>query len=249
MSHQPAARARIRQLVQLLSLLAFPITLNYFSPYVIVVASAVGVVNGSLILFALLFLSSLLLGRLFCSWICPAGAVQDICAQVQPKPVKGRTAHIVRWIIWMAWLATIAMLSLRAGGYQVVDPLYMTDHGISVSEIGNYVTYYGVIALFLIVALIGGKRAACHTICWMAPFMIVGRALGNRFQWPACHLSANTAACVNCERCSRACPMSLDVHAMVQRGDMEETECMLCGSCVDACPNDVISLRFARGRD
>jgi len=249
MRHQPSARTRARQLIQLLSLLAFPITLNYFSPYVIVAASAVGVVNGSLILFALLLLSSLLLGRLFCAWICPAGAVQDICAQVQPKPAGSRAAHLVRWVVWIAWLGTIAMMVLRSGGYRTVDPLFMSDRGISVSEVGNYVTYYGVIALFLIVALIGGKRAACHTICWMAPFMIVGRAIRNLFQWPAYRLSANSAACIDCEHCSRACPMSLDVHAMVRRSDMENAECMLCGTCVDACPKQVISLRFGRGRD
>ena len=38
--------------------------------------------------------------------------------------------------------------------------------------------------------------------------------------------------------------MSLDVHDMVQRADMEDTECILCGNCVDGCPRKVIRYIF-----
>jgi len=34
---------------------------------------------------------------------------------------------------------------------------------------------------------------------------------------------------------------------MVQRGDMENGECILCGNCVDGCPRDVIRYSFSRG--
>ena len=42
--------------------------------------------------------------------------------------------------------------------------------------------------------------------------------------------------------------MSLDVHALVCKGDMENAECILCGRCIDTCPQDVISLRFTGGK-
>ena len=41
--------------------------------------------------------------------------------------------------------------------------------------------------------------------------------------------------------------MSLDVEAMVQRGDMENRECILCGNCVDGCSHDVIRYSFSGG--
>ncbi|RPI57395.1 MAG: 4Fe-4S ferredoxin, partial [Chloroflexi bacterium] len=47
---------------------------------------------------------------------------------------------------------------------------------------------------------------------------------------------------------TRSCPMSLDVHAMVQRGDMEEGECILCGTCVDGCPSRAVRFTFGAGR-
>jgi ferredoxin-type protein NapH len=41
--------------------------------------------------------------------------------------------------------------------------------------------------------------------------------------------------------------MSLPVVDLVQRGDMEHAECILCANCTDTCPRDVIQLTFHRG--
>lgn len=59
-------RQRIRKALVILAFLSFPVTMNYLSPYVIVEGAAHDVVNGSLVMFVLMFLSSLFLGRLWC---------------------------------------------------------------------------------------------------------------------------------------------------------------------------------------
>jgi polyferredoxin len=41
--------------------------------------------------------------------------------------------------------------------------------------------------------------------------------------------------------------MSLDVHAMVQKGSMENAECILCGTCIDVCPESVKRFSFSGG--
>jgi polyferredoxin len=82
----------------------------------------------------------------------------------------------------------------------------------------------------------------------MAPFMILGRKLRNAVNWPALRLKADKEACISCKKCTRNCPMSLDVNGMVQKETMENSECVLCGSCVDVCPKDVIRYSFSAGR-
>ena len=72
MTKQLVARQRTRKALLIISFLLFPIIMNYLSPYVIIDGASQGIVNGSLVMFALLFLSSLLLGRLWCGWACPA---------------------------------------------------------------------------------------------------------------------------------------------------------------------------------
>ncbi len=41
--------------------------------------------------------------------------------------------------------------------------------------------------------------------------------------------------------------MNLDVNGMVQAGAMEHSECILCGTCADVYPKDVIHYSFSAG--
>ncbi len=58
-------------------------------------------------------------------------------------------------------------------------------------------------------------------------------------------MKADKEACINCHRYDRACPMSLPVEEMVNRGKFEHRECILCGTCADICPKSVISYSFS----
>lgn len=247
---QKPLRQRFRSALLLISLLLFPITLNYFSPYVIIQGASLGIVNGSLIVFAAMFLSSIFLGRLWCGWACPAGALGEACFHINNKPVRGRRIDWIKWLIWVPWIVLIIITVIRAGGYQGVDFFLDTENGISVAGspdrpfIYAYVIYYSVIALFVVLAVTVGRRAGCHAICWMAPFMILGRKLRNFIHLPALHLVSEPEKCTDCLTCTRNCPMSLDVNGMVKLGKMENPECILCGNCVDGCTTKTIHYAF-----
>jgi polyferredoxin len=152
-----------------------------------------------------------------------------------------------------AWIVLIAVLAIGAGGYRAVNPLYQLETGVTMAlplDGGGppwFMIYYIIIALFLGLALIFGRRAGCHTVCWMAPFMILGRWLRNRVRWPSLRLQAAPDKCSDCLTCSRNCPMSLDVNGMVKRANMENDECILCGNCVDGCSKSAIRYTFSAG--
>jgi len=226
--------------------LLFPLTLYYFSPVLIIQSAAEGIVNGSLIVFGLMFLSALFVGRLWCGWVCPAGALQAFGAVINGRPAP--RAHWVKWLIWVPWVGTIVAMVIQAGGYQIVDPLYQLEGGLTVLQDFWYIVYYFILLLFLVPAAIIGRRASCHYICWMAPFMTIGRRIRNLVHWPALRLRVEPEKCNDCLRCNRECPMRLDVLGLVQKGSMEHDECILCGSCVDSCPKDVLHYSFSAGK-
>ena len=64
-------RQKIRNAMTLLMFALFPVIYYYFSPYLVIMGAAEGIVAGSLIVFASLFVLSLFLGRAFCGWVCP----------------------------------------------------------------------------------------------------------------------------------------------------------------------------------
>jgi polyferredoxin len=226
--------------------------MNYLSPYLIVESSFSGVVNGSLVAFGTMFVGSLVVGRLWCGWACPGGAVQEFAAPVNEKRVGGK-ANLIKWAIWIPWVGLVAYGAIVAGGYRSIDLLVGTEGGISVAGSADrpifiaYIIYFGVVALFTGTAMAAGKRAGCHTVCWMAPFMVAGRWIRNRFAWPSLRLRGDAEACTACGRCTQACVTGLDVEAMVKAGAMENYECTLCGECVDSCPKKAIRYSFSSG--
>ena len=238
-------RQRIRKALVILAFLSFPVTMNFLSPYVIIDGAMNGIVTGSLIMFGLMFLSSLVLGRAWCGWVCPGGGMQEIVEPINRRPVNGPRVDWIKWVIWIPWVSLIVWAAVQAGGYASVDFLHLTESGVSVDGPVKYITYYLVIGLFIGLASFAGRRAGCHTICWMAPFMIIGRWIRNHFGWTSLRLQAQPDNCVHCQRCTRGCPMSLDVHQMVQAGAMEKSECILCGSCVDVCSHGAIGFSFS----
>jgi polyferredoxin len=103
-----------------------------------------------------------------------------------------------------------------------------------------------IVSLLVVLVVTTGRRGFCHYACWISPFMIVGRKISNTVGLPGLRLIADPDLCIDCKKCTDICPMSLDVNALVKRGSMEDSECNLCGECVDSCPKGVLSYRFRR---
>jgi ferredoxin-type protein NapH len=240
------SRQKIRNAMTLLMFALFPIIYYYFSPYLVIMGAAEGIVAGSLIVFVSLFVFSLFLGRAFCGWACPAGATQELCARVRNKNFKNGKRNWIKYAIWAPWITIIIVMFLQAGAIRAVDPLYQTYYGISITGLESAIMFLAIASLIAGIALVAGKRAACHTICWIAPFMIIGRKIRNSVNLPALQLEADSNKCINCMACTRNCAMSLNVNEMVQKQAMENTECILCGNCVDACPKSAIKYAFGK---
>ncbi len=224
----------------------FPIIYYYFSPYLIIMGASEGIVAGSFITFSAMLVGSLFLGRFFCGWICPAGATQELCFKVNNRDFKVGKRDWIKYFIWVPWIAVIAVMFVQAGGFRTFDPFYQTYYGVSIQDVPSVTLFLVITGLIAGIAIVAGKRASCHTVCWMAPFMIIGRKIRNAINLPALQLVADQNECTNCKTCTCNCPMSLDVNSMVQNESMENLECILCGSCVDSCPKNAIKYSFAK---
>jgi ferredoxin-type protein NapH len=237
-------RQRIRKALIFILFLLFPVVLYYLSPALIIEGASKGIITGSFIVFSLLFISSLILGRSYCGWICPGAGLQEACFRISAKKARGGKYNRIKYFIWIPWIGIITFSAFRAGGLHTIIPFYQTKYGISVAEPANYIVFYTVVGLITVLSFTAGKRAFCHYGCWMAPFMVIGTKIRNVFNWPALHLKANKDRCRNCKTCTKNCPMSLEVNGMVQKGSMVNSECILCGTCVDGCPEGAIRYAF-----
>ena len=247
-------RQRWRRAIIFASFLLFPLTLTYFSPVVILQGAIKGAVTASAVTFVALFFSGLVFGRGFCGWVCPGAGLQEPLAAVNPDAVTSQVAGKVKWVLWIPWLMAILTcyglaVATNPAGLRL-EPDFMMKAWVSIDRPMMFIPYFTVLALIVWQALALGRRGFCHSLCWMAPFLILGTRAGERLNLPRLRLGVDASACAacadsaSCAACAGACPMSLPVKAMAARGDMRHAECILCGECADACAKKAISLGF-----
>lgn len=235
-----SSRQNIRKWILILSFLLVPVTIFYISPIVVMMGAAEGIASGSLLLYIVLFILSLFVARLWCGWLCPMGAWQEICSPVIKHTVKEGWRNYLKYGVTVLWLAAIAFSFYRAGGIRSVDPFYGTVNGISITSLDILMIVGIIFAFIFLIAFITGRRGTCHVFCPIATLMIAGRKIRNLVSWPALQLSSDASRCIDCGACSKNCPMGLDVNGMVRKDEMENAECIMCASCADTCPKGVI---------
>lgn len=228
-------RQRIRKGLLAFMAILFPLLFLFMSPFFIVISAMNGVLNGSAMIFGFLLLSSVLGSRLFCGWLCPGGAIQDQVAGANNKPWNSKIKNAIKYIIWIVWFSFIVILWVLHRPLQS-DFFYMTN-----VDVAMMITYFMVTTIIYLLALFTGRRGMCHSVCWMAPFMVIGEKAADLIHIPRFRLKADSDSCISCGKCSKHCPMSLNVLEMVKSGNMDSTECISCLQCVDGCPKRVIS--------
>ena len=214
----------------------------FFSPVIIVMASYKGIINASFIAFVLMFLLSLFFGRAYCSWFCPGCGVQEILSFFIKRKSKNSKALYIKYFIFAIWLGAI-VTGYIINGFSKVDMTYgMTDVTIE----RKIILTTGAILIIVPLTAIFGQFASCKYICWQAPFMIIGTKIRDYFQLRGLRLKTNVNNCTSCKICNKKCPMNLDVLENVKKNKLNDTECILCGNCIDNCKQKVIKYSMTK---
>ena len=205
-------------------------------------ASYKGIINASFIAFVFILLLSLFFGRAYCAWFCPGCGVQEIMTLLIKRKSKNSKALYIKYFIFTIWMGTI-VTGYLINGFSKVDITYgMTD----VTLERKIILTIGAIIIIVPLTAIFGQFASCKYICWQAPFMIIGTRIRDYFQFRGLRLRAETESCKSCMLCNKNCPMNIDVMDSVKMGEMKNTECILCGNCVDICKHKVIKYSITK---
>ena len=190
---------------------------------------------------AVLLLAFLARGA-FCGWICPLGFLQDIAAGLSavvqrrspavfrgvralrraaaPLTVLDRPLRLLKYAVlaWAIWgTATFGVMVFRD-----VDPW------IALLNIGQESAGFGllVLALTLLGALLV-DRPWCRYACPL------GAANGMVARFSPIYLERSEAECVDCNLCTKSCPMGIEVATATK---ITSVDCIGCLECVEACP-------------
>jgi polyferredoxin len=192
---------------------------------------------------AVLLLAFLARGA-FCGWICPLGFLQDLAAgasaivqrhspaaframrsirrSAAPFAILDRPLRLLKYAVlaWAIWGTAVFGVMV----FRDVDPW------IAILTIGRESAGFGMVVL--VATLLGAlfvDRPWCRYACPL------GAANGLVARFSPVRLERSAAACVDCNLCTRSCPMGLPVATTTV---ITSVDCIGCLECVEACPRD-----------
>jgi len=159
---------------------------------------------------------TLVVGRIVCGQVCPAGAVQELMHLV-PAPKRGRAESRVPTAV----RAGAFVVFLAAGLGLSVNLLALLGLPAFFNLAVASVSFFVFLAIVLLSAVV--YRPFCRYVC---PYGALLAPAASR----ALYRLRRTDACIGCGKCERACPTGAADPAA------GPGECYLCGRCTEACP-------------
>ena len=190
---------------------------------------------GTMILFVITLVIAIIFRRSFCGLICPFGAIQEFFGKLGQKLFKKRLLipYIIdkplRYLKYVILAVTVFYAWKTAGLWMTpFDPWSAYAH---LSEGLESVWKESAIGLIILLITILGSlvydRFFCKYLCPMgALYAIVGKI--SPFK-----VARNEDACIGCGKCSKVCPMNIDVQ---HKKDVKSSECINCQTCILNCP-------------
>jgi polyferredoxin len=190
----------------------------------------------AMFLFIGFMLMSLLLKKAFCSWLCPVGTFSEFLWRVGRR-IFGRNLHLPRWfdiplrglkyILLGLFVAVIGVMSAEA-----LEGFMATPYGLVADvKMLNFFRDIGVTAA-VVIALLGLLSMLVQNF-WCRYLCPYGALMGLASLLSPVKIRRDVEACIDCSKCSKACPAGLAVDKLVQ---IRTVECTACMACVSVCP-------------
>ncbi|MCD1294699.1 hypothetical protein CUJ83_06755 [Methanocella sp. CWC-04] len=179
-----------------------------------------------------LLAGSMVLGRVFCGWICPVGFLVDVSGAfsgIFSKIIKRRQTRARFGYLQYGILAAVlisALFTLEA--LSILDPFVILQRSLHMiwSSAGIPI----IILLLLAASIVIAPRFWCRAIC------PTGAIIGAASLISPFGLKINED-CIKCKKCHRECPTG----AISGEMKWDATACTKCLVCERVCPKDAIS--------
>ncbi len=202
---------------------------------------------GMFLLIAFLAMSWLF-RKSFCGWLCPVGTVSEYLWRLGRRTF-GRNLRLPRrldvclrslkYILLGLFVYAVASMSVPAirafleGPYGTVDDVKMLNFFRFLGFAG------GLVVAGLVLASILVENFWCRYLC---PY---GALMGLAALASPLRIRRETALCIDCGKCAKACPSNLPVDRLIA---IQSAECTACLECVASCPAAGALMMSAPGR-
>ncbi len=190
----------------------------------------------AMVLLCVFLLSSLLVKKAFCSWLCPVGTVSEYLWKLGRKVFR-RSLTVPRWLdialrglkylLLGFFLFIVFTMATQDLGDFLISPFGIVAD-VKMLNFFRYIGTLGIVVIVLLVALsVVIQNFWCRFLCPYGALMGIVSALS------PVKIRRDAQACIDCGKCYKACPSHLPVDKLVQ---IRSVECTGCMECVAVCP-------------
>lgn len=206
---------------------------------------------------------TLLLGRVFCGWICPFGTLHQLVGwlfnirtnRMKLERNRYRSVYQLKYLLLTAFVVLAAFGALQIG---LLDPLCLLARSCTVAlgsafdaalparlsglssapgTVDARVFAAAWVVGLLLVGLVGLNliipRFFCRVLCPLGAF------LGVLSRFALWRIDRDRTKCTDCDLCLRHCEGAADPQAALRK-----SECFVCFNCLDDCPEDALRFRL-----
>jgi polyferredoxin len=199
-------------------------------------------------LFASFVIISFVFRKSFCSWLCPVGTVSEYLWKLGRHAFRQnfqlpRGADIalrsLKYILFSFFAYAVASMSVGAIAEFLSSPYALV---VDVRML-NFFRYLGAATAFVVLALVIASIFVQNFWCrYLCPY---GALLGLASLISPVRITRNLETCIDCAKCSKACPSALPVDKLVH---IRSAECTGCLECIAVCPaNNTLALSLTTG--
>ena len=214
-----------------------------------------------------------LFSRLFCAYLCPSGAVQDILMKLH-KPLRIKTLNIpnrsVADLLLRILKYALVFLSvyLVMTGFESRPVLWMMLSGAGLMLICSFIVdRFWCRYICPVGALINSLKfwmwmlvpvAVCAVMYYFGidiPFEIplgvlcltayLLEIVSGKPKMQLLYVMKDEMACTHCHTCMNSCPYHIDIKPCLN-GKVRSVDCNLCGECVASCPAGALNFGVRR---
>lgn len=184
-----------------------------------------------------------LLGRVFCSWICPVTFILELVDRLRKVISKKKYLHnklvVAKRVLWFTLIAEL-VLSMVIGAplFVFLSPPGLVGREIMMLVFFRTLALEGVLLLLIIALELVTRRFVCRSFC---PLGALLACVGQKRKLRVQVIPDN---CIHCDICTKTCPMGL----IPEHGEGTSAYCWNCGSCVDSCPTQALVFRWGSNR-
>ena len=207
---------------------------------------------------------TLLLGRVFCNWVCPYGSLHQFVGWLFNirRNKENMDVNRYRYIYQLKYYVLAIMIVLAVfGSLQIglLDPICMLTRSIVVAIMPGADWIGGELGMPMLISSPAAPAQRVFSGAWFVGIILVGLVgmnlliprffcrvlcplgafLGVLSRFALWRIDRDLTKCTDCDLCLRNCEGASDPHQALRK-----SECFVCFNCIDDCPEDALSFKL-----